>query len=198
LKRVISRILLLSAAWLPLAAGKSAAVTINPGDILVADFSAFGGLGGVIRIDPNTGAQTTVASGGSFVDPVGIAVAPNGDIIVVDENAFVGQPGGVIRVNASGQSTIVSGSPLVSPRGIAIAANGDIYITDYVAIGGTGTIYKIDGITNALTVVTRATSSSTLPGSPWQPTATFTSRTTATMVARGKSSRSRWELFNRR
>ncbi|TLZ82898.1 MAG: hypothetical protein E6K11_00865 [Methanobacteriota archaeon] len=44
--------------------------------ILVADEDAFGGSGGVIRVDPTTGAQTVVSSGGNFVDPVGIAVVP--------------------------------------------------------------------------------------------------------------------------
>jgi hypothetical protein len=46
------------------------------GQILVADPTAFGGGGGVIRIDPETGSQTIVSSGGSFVDPIGIAVVP--------------------------------------------------------------------------------------------------------------------------
>jgi hypothetical protein len=59
-----------------LAAAEVAAVTLNPGDILIADQGAFGGGGGVIRVDPTTGIQTTVSSGGSFVNPFGIAIAP--------------------------------------------------------------------------------------------------------------------------
>ena len=52
-----------------LAAGELAAVTLNPGDILVADFTSRA----VIRIDPVAGLQTTVSSGGSFVNPPGSA-----------------------------------------------------------------------------------------------------------------------------
>ena len=44
------------------------------GDIVVTDVAAFGGSGGIIRVDPVTGFQTTVSSGGFFVDPRGIAI----------------------------------------------------------------------------------------------------------------------------
>jgi hypothetical protein len=43
----------------------------------------------VIRVDPASGAQTTVSSGGSFVDPFGIAVVPadgDGDGVADDED----------------------------------------------------------------------------------------------------------------
>jgi NHL repeat len=65
----------------------------------------------VIRVNPTTGAQATVSSGGSFVDPSGIAVEADGDILVADANAF-GGGGGVIRVDpATGaQTTVSSGS----------------------------------------------------------------------------------------
>src|SRR5919202_1152282 len=53
------------------------------GDALfVADRDAAGGSGGVIRVNPQTGAQTVVASGGAFVDPTGIALTPTGDLLV--------------------------------------------------------------------------------------------------------------------
>ena len=56
--------------------GAARATLILAGDILVADASAFDGSGGVIRVDPITGAQTTVSSGGSLVAPFDIVVAP--------------------------------------------------------------------------------------------------------------------------
>lgn len=55
-------------------AAEAGAVTLSPGDILVADINAFGGPGGIIRVDPVTGAQTTVSSGGSFVAPTAVAM----------------------------------------------------------------------------------------------------------------------------
>jgi hypothetical protein len=94
------------------------------GDILVADTGAFAGFqGGVIRVDPASGAQTTVSSGGSFFDPSGVALEADGDILVADQNAFAG-PGGVIRVDpASGaQTTVSSGGSFLHPTGVAVVA----------------------------------------------------------------------------
>src|SRR5207247_2000779 len=74
------------------------------------------------RVDPTTGAQTVVSSGGNFVTPVGIAIAANGDILVADLNAL-GGPGGVIRVDpTTGAQTVVSsGGPFRNPPGRAVA-----------------------------------------------------------------------------
>jgi Ca2+-binding RTX toxin-like protein len=52
------------------------------GDILVADGEAFGGTGGVIRVDAKTGVRTGVSSntspvqGPSFVEPISVVVEP--------------------------------------------------------------------------------------------------------------------------
>jgi hypothetical protein len=83
------------------------------GDLLVADF----GPGGVVRVNPTTGAQTTVSSGGNFVLPASLAIAANGDIFVVDQGANA-----VIRVDpVSGAQTVVSsGGFFDAPVGIAI------------------------------------------------------------------------------
>jgi hemolysin type calcium-binding protein len=143
------------------------------GDILVADVGAFGGTGGVIRVNPATGARTTVSSntmpagGPSFLDPAGIALAANGDILVADANAFAGFPGGVIRVNpATGARTTVSentmpagGPSFVEPFGIALAANGDILVADANAFGGTGGVIRVNPATGARATV----SSNTMP-----------------------------------
>lgn len=57
-------------------------VAISPdGKVFVADQDALtlpGGpdTGAVFNVDPNSGAQTAVSSGGSFVRPEGIAVVP--------------------------------------------------------------------------------------------------------------------------
>lgn len=74
------------------------------GDIFVADEQAASGLGEVIRVDPVTGAQTSISAGNLFVNLVNIATGINGEIFVVDQNAFGGQ-GGVIRVDP------ISGEP---------------------------------------------------------------------------------------
>src|SRR3989454_12424420 len=75
-------------------AGTGSVPAAPGGTILVADEAAFGGLGGVIRVNPATGAQTVVSSGVNFVEPTGIAIAANGDILVADPSAFGGGGGG--------------------------------------------------------------------------------------------------------
>ena len=49
-----------------LPAADAGAVELNPGDILVTDVDLFGASDAVIRVDPSTGAQTTVSTGGFF------------------------------------------------------------------------------------------------------------------------------------
>jgi hypothetical protein len=76
----------------------------------------------VIRVDPATGAQTTVSSGGSFDAPSGIALEADGDILVADVQAFADFLGGVIRVDpATGaQTTVSSGGSFLNPFGVAV------------------------------------------------------------------------------
>jgi sugar lactone lactonase YvrE len=135
-------------------ASDARAVTLSPGDILVSDFSAFGGTGGVIRVDPATGAQATVSSGGSFRGPVGVAVEADGDILVADMDAF-GGAGGVIRVDpATGaQATVSSGGSFRDPVGVALEADGDILVADINAFGGAGGVIRIDPATGAQATV---------------------------------------------
>lgn len=129
---------------------------IATGDIIVADPNAFGGAGGIIRVDPTTGAQTVVSSGGLFVDPMGVTVDRNGDIIVVDQNAF-GGAGGLIRVDAAtgGQTIISAGGAFANPTGVALDANGDIIVADRGpgTYFGTGYIFRVNPTTGAQTLV---------------------------------------------
>jgi hypothetical protein len=101
------------------------------GDILVVDPSAFPGscpapgCGGVIRVNPMTGTQTIVSSGGLFIDPAVAAVHPNGDIFVVDGGGGTG--GGVIRVDPTtgGQTWISNHGLFRGPQAIALEADGN-------------------------------------------------------------------------
>ena len=138
-------------------------------DVFVSDSGAFGGPGGIIRVDSTTGARTTVsensspAGGPAFVDPLGVVIAPNGDLLVADQNAFAGAGGGVIRVNpVTGQRTTVSenaspagGPAFVDPFALTLAANGDILVSDQNAFGGGGGVIRVDPVTGARTTVTQ-------------------------------------------
>jgi hypothetical protein len=132
------------------------AVAAN-GDILVADQEAFGGNGGIFRVNPVSGVPTPVSSGGNFRNPAGVALAANGDILVVDiDAASTAVPpdedpaaGGVIRVTASGTQTLISsGPPFLEPVGIAIdPRNGEMLVADLDAPGplgeGPGRIFRL-------------------------------------------------------
>src|SRR5687767_7040259 len=77
--------------------------TINPGDILVVDPNSFGGVGAVFRVDPITGIQTVISSGGFFQEPVAIGIEADGNIVVTDRTGMV------IRVNPeTGDQTVLS------------------------------------------------------------------------------------------
>ncbi len=157
------------------AAAKPSPVVGAFGDVLVADAAAFGGPGGVIRVNPANGERSTVsenaapAGGPSFADPFGVAFAANGDLLVVDQSAF--GSGGVIRVNpANGERTTVSenaapvgGPSFVNPRGIAVARNGDILISDREAFGGSGGVIRVNPATGERTTLSANTAP---PGNP--------------------------------
>jgi Ca2+-binding RTX toxin-like protein len=112
------------ACALVLAAAAPAAVAA-PGDIYVADRDAGpGGTGAVIRVDPATGAQQVVATGGGLEDPTGIAVDlfafPGHDTLLVADPAAFGGGGAVFRVDpATGLTQVISsGGRFVDPIGV--------------------------------------------------------------------------------
>lgn len=123
------------------------------GDLLVADAEAFGGNGGIIRLDRTTGAKITDYQGGNFVEPSGVAALSTGEILVVDQDAFpVGMAcddseppdevkfgcGGVIKIDpvTKAQTRFDSGTSFWNPTAIAIASDGSILVTDSDAPGG--------------------------------------------------------------
>jgi DNA-binding beta-propeller fold protein YncE len=80
----------------------------------------------LVRIDAVTGNVTVVSSGGLFVEPRDLEVAPNGDIFVADDKALPdtsGAQGAIIRVNSvtGTQVVISSGGYFRQLVGIAIA-----------------------------------------------------------------------------
>jgi sugar lactone lactonase YvrE len=68
------------------------------GSLLVADMGAFATPtdrspdGRIVRVDPVTGRQTLLSSGNLLVDPAGLAIAPNGQIYVVENVARRARP----------------------------------------------------------------------------------------------------------
>jgi hypothetical protein len=83
---------------------------------------------GVIRVDPQNGAQSILTSGGFLVFPQGIATGAGGDLFVVDQ----GPPPRVVKVNPTtgGQQLFASADLLNFPTDIAAGASGDLFVLD--------------------------------------------------------------------
>ena len=109
-----------------LPAGADAGVVLKLGDILAAEPA----ISSISVIDPVTGAKTVIAAGALLTPDhkaVGVAFAPDGDIIVAHRTA------GLIRVNPAtgGQSIVSQGGHFRDPWAIAIDKNtGYIYVAD--------------------------------------------------------------------
>ena len=76
----------------------------------------------IVRLNPATGAVTTVSAGGKLKTPNGLAVAPSGDLIVADGTS------GILRIAPStgAQSTI---GAVTGATAVALDAGGSIYVT---------------------------------------------------------------------
>jgi len=107
----------------------------------------------IYRVPPGGGSPTVIAQDGELVEPFGIAIDDQGDLLVADSGAL-----GVIRVDLDQQppaQSVVSafgqGGPLLSqPIGIAIDDGGDLLVADF----GLGSVVRVDPDTGTQTEVT--------------------------------------------
>jgi DNA-binding beta-propeller fold protein YncE len=95
----------------------------------VSDFTAFGGGGGLIVVDADTGQQHKAVAATEFRRPAGIAVEPGGGVVVAYMQRAAGH-GDVLRVDlATGEHRIVvANANLFEPFGVALEASGDVII----------------------------------------------------------------------
>ena len=127
-------------------------VALRPGDIIVADRSASDGVGAVIRIDPKSGAQSSISSGGLLSQVDRITSDGKGRILVtlrVSESTH--RLAGIARINpATGaQKLLSSGGRLLCPSGIATEADGKIVVVDPCAV----LVIRVDSQTGRQTVI---------------------------------------------
>ena len=110
------------------------------GSLLVTDGIA------LRRIDPGTGAITTVATGAPLDDPRDIAVQLDGTLYVAGNRQ-------VVRVNPTtgAMSVLATGAPLTDPRGIDIEPDGDLVVADG-RFGG-GAVIHVDRETGTKSVL---------------------------------------------
>jgi hypothetical protein len=149
---------------------EATAITLVPGDILVADRN---NNGGVFVVDPDTG-ETTLLAFLSAVWDVGLD--PNGQVIAVNQNNGNPFPTGpqVHRIDPETlQRTVVANGAVLGRSqvfGMAIDNQGDIWLS--VSDPGPpegpgppiGTILRVNGVTGAQTVVTTGEFLSHQPG----------------------------------
>jgi sugar lactone lactonase YvrE len=103
---------------------------LKPGDIIYAD-SGGGVHGGcIMKVDPESGAQTVISTGDNLVTPFGVALDSSGRIVVSDTSSS----GRLIRIDPENghQSVIHADSPdvLGVPFGLAAAPNGEMLVAD--------------------------------------------------------------------
>ena len=109
---------------------------ISVGDLIVSDYS----LGAIYKIDPATGAQTLLASGGLLQHPHGIAIEDAGTIIVAERSTQ-----SILRIDlvTGNQTVLSSGGSFVNFIDVELEPDGNILVTD----AGANAIFRIDPIT---------------------------------------------------
>lgn len=118
---------------------------VNPGDLLVSNASnpANGEIGQIIRVDPLSGQQTVISSGGFLVRPFGIAQNAPNSVVVADSETF-GSPGGLVQIDfTTGAQSRAESPQFAEPEGIVKTAGGFYYVTD----PSTATIFRVDATT---------------------------------------------------
>jgi streptogramin lyase len=124
------------------------------GNIIVLDGGVMGGsTGAVISVDPKSGAQTALTSGGAFNNYAGsngygaLHVDAGGNIYVALSNV------GVFQVDpATGNQTMItSGGMLIDPSGLASTPDGNLYVGDYTSMGGA--LFLVDVHSGAQTLI---------------------------------------------
>lgn len=113
--------------------GLASATTLHPGDIVVADDVAKS----IFLIDPVSGLQTALSTGGLLTVPFAVAVDWYGNIFVADAGTD-----SIIRVNplTGVQSLLASGGSLQDPLGITIDGQGNVVVAD----AGTCSLIRIN------------------------------------------------------
>ncbi|WP_119730195.1 hypothetical protein [Thermomonospora amylolytica] len=132
---------------------------LPPGTIIVAASHAFsppeGGLvrGGVIRVDPRTGAQTKISFGGLIEKPFAVAIEADGTILLPDHDK-------ICRVDPTTGAQTVLGpfDMLQGPHGLAVEPDGRILVTHSGPSIGEGGILRIDPKTGEQEVVAAVSS----------------------------------------
>jgi sugar lactone lactonase YvrE len=115
----------------PAALGQPSGSQINPGDILYADSGNSVEGGFIIKVDPNSGQETVISSGGLLQLPFAPIIDSTGQIIVSDS-------GRLVRINPNtGSQTVIADNSrglLGLPYGMALSPSGNILVANLRAV----------------------------------------------------------------
>jgi len=108
---------------------------------------------GIVEVNPTTGAQSVLSSGGLFSEPIDIREAPNDTLYVDDYNAQT--TGAVIAVDPStgAQRLVASGGYIGNPAAIQYM-KGHVFVVDNPATG-TPNLVEIDPSTGKQTLISQ-------------------------------------------
>jgi len=102
-------------------------VTTGPSSFSTQDQSSFPT--GIIAVDPNTGAQTPVSTGGLFALPTYIREAPNQQLYVTDIQAY--GTGAIFRVDPNnGKQSLVTKGGLIDGPNALVFLDGFLYVAN--------------------------------------------------------------------
>jgi hypothetical protein len=111
--------------------------SIAEGTILIASSPLSGqptAATGIIGVSPSTGAQSLIATGGSFSLPETVREGPNQELYVADY--YASQTGAIIQVDpATGKQSVLAGGNINGPDALAII-NGFLYVADTGGVSG--------------------------------------------------------------
>ena len=155
-------------------------LTVSPaGRIFVANTENLGGTckggcGGVIEVNPETGAESVLSSNAMAVNAssqyfdelTGITLDPEGNIVVTSWDNAIKQ-GEVIEVNSvTGKEKLVAANSMpvnalseyfTYPQGIVTDAAGEIFVADAAAFGGHGGVIGVNPATGRETEISANT-----------------------------------------
>src|SRR6266849_541637 len=122
-------------------------VTTAPSTFSNQDQSSFPT--GIIAVDPSTGAETPLSTGGQFTLPTYVREAPNQQLYVTDIQAF--GTGAIFRVDPnSGQQSLVTKGGLINGPNALVYLNGFLYVANLGdSSGKVHTIVQVDPISGA-------------------------------------------------
>ena len=127
-----------------------AAASPRPGDILVTDRASLT----LLVVNPVSGAQSVLTSGGLLTRPEAVAANSAGEIFVVNRDRF-GAGSKIVKVSplTGAQSLLSSNALLLDPNDVAIEASGRLLVADFSGPFGLGGIFRINQVTGALSTV---------------------------------------------